>query len=176
MSSFVISPYCTEWPKFFLLVRDELLAVFISVPIIIEHIGSTAVPGLAAKPVVDVLLGADSLEVIEARINVLSKSGYSYVSKYERELPTRRYFVKSSDAAPRVHLHAVQLGSRLWQEHLFFRNALREDFMLRDRYQSLKLRLAKEYADDKQAYTASKHPFIQSVLAGLKQSDVGSEK
>lgn len=165
MSAFVVIPYCVEWPKQFDSVREALLAVFAPVPVVVEHIGSTSVPGLAAKPVIDVLLGAGSLADIEAKIEPLSELGYSYVSKYERKLPMRRYFVKAAPCTLRVHLHAVELGSRFWQEHLAFRDALRSDPALRDRYQALKLRLATECAHDKADYTAAKSPFIQSVLS-----------
>jgi GrpB-like predicted nucleotidyltransferase (UPF0157 family) len=165
MSTVVVSPYSAEWPNHFRVVREELLSVFAPIAVVVEHTGSTSVPGLAAKPVIDVLLGARSLEEIESKVKPLSGLGYSYVTKYEREFPMRRYFVKSSAASPRVHLHAVELGSRFWLEHLAFRDALRGDSALRFRYQSLKLHLAKEFGDDKSAYSAAKGPFIQSVLA-----------
>lgn len=170
----VLSPYSAEWPKFFRDVRDELLLAFAPVEVAIEHIGSTSVPGLAAKPVIDVLLGAETLTDVESRIEALSALGYAYVPKYERELPMRRYFVKSPAGALRIHLHAVVRGSRIWQEHLAFRDALRTDAGLRSEYQSLKLDLAERFADDKSAYTAAKGPFIQAVMATvLRRSGLG---
>ena len=170
MSSVIVSPYSTEWPNLFSAVRAELLPVFTPTVVAVEHIGSTSVPGLAAKPVIDVLLGADSLLDIESKISPLNELGYQYVSKYERELPMRRYFVKSSAASLRIHLHGVQLDSRLWQDHLTFRDALRTDAKLCARYQSLKLHLAQVFGDDKSAYTAAKDPFIQSLLTAAVQS------
>jgi len=167
MSCVVVFPYCTEWPKHFSKVHDELHSVFSPVTVNIEHIGSTSVPGLAAKPVIDVLLGAHSLADIESKIKALEERDYTYVSKYERELPMRRYFVKSPTGSLRVHLHAVVVGSRIWQEHLAFRS----DALLRSEYQSLKLRLAQQFAGDKSAYTTAKHPFIQSVLAAALKPD-----
>jgi GrpB-like predicted nucleotidyltransferase (UPF0157 family) len=165
MPTVVLTPYSPNWPTQFHAIREELLSVFAPTLVTIEHIGSTSVPGLAAKPVIDVLLGARSLEEIESKIKPLNEIGYSYVSKYEREIPMRRYFVKSSATMMRVHLHAVELGSRLWEEHLAFRDRLRADGNLRAQYQALKLRLAEEFAYDKSAYTAAKGPFIQAVLA-----------
>ena len=165
MPNVIVSPYSPEWSDRFRDVRDELLLAFAPLAIAIEHIGSTSVPGLAAKPVIDVLLGADSLTDVESRIEALSGLGYAYVPKYERELPMRRYFVKSSAGALRIHLHAVERGSRLWQEHLAFRDALRADAGLRSEYQSLKLDLAERFAGDKSAYTDAKGPFIRAVLA-----------
>ncbi len=167
MPSVVVSPYSAEWPECFLAIRDELNAVFSPMAVAIEHIGSTSVPGLAAKPVIDVLLGAPSLAEVESKIEPLGGLGYAYIQKYEEMLPTRRYFVKSAAGSLRIHLHAVERGSRIWQEHLAFRAALRSDPTLRARYQSLKLQLAQEFADDKAAYSAAKDPFIQSILADV---------
>lgn len=171
MSAVIISPYSTEWPVHFRAIRDELTSVFASINVAVEHIGSTAVPGLAAKPVIDVLLGANALTDIESKIDSLRTRGYEYVAKYERELPMRRYFVKAAAVLPRVHLHAVEKDSRFWQGHLAFRNALRGDAELCARYQTLKLRLANEFADDKAAYTNAKGPFIKSVMAGVSLHD-----
>jgi GrpB-like predicted nucleotidyltransferase (UPF0157 family) len=162
--AFVVSPYSAEWPDLFRYIRGELLGVFSPLVIAIEHIGSTSVPGLAAKPVIDVLLGAQSLGDIESRIGPLGELGYAYVSKYEREIPMRRYFVKPPGVSLRVHLHGVTIGSPIWCEHLAFRDALRGDADLRARYETLKLRLAEAFAHDKSAYTAAKGPFIRAVL------------
>lgn len=174
MPAIVLIPYSPDWPAQFHAIREELLTVFAPTAVTIEHIGSTSVPGLSAKPVIDVLLGARSLADIELKIKPLSEIGYSYVPKYEVEIPTRRYFVKASATSLRVHLHVVELGSRIWQEHLAFRDRLRADASLRSQYQALKLRLAEEFADDKSAYTAAKGPFIQSVLASVfERSNAG---
>ena len=163
--SFIVAPPSPEWPHLFLVLRDELHAAFASAPVDIEHIGSTAVPGLVAKPVIDILVGAASLAQIEARIPALRDTGYDYVSKYETELPMRRYFVKSPPDSLRVHVHAVVRGGDLWRNHLTFRDALRTDADLRERYRVLKLDLAQRYAHDKSAYTEAKDPFIRETLA-----------
>lgn len=165
MSDVIISSYSEEWPALFRQVRQELLTAFDPIVVSIEHVGSTSVHGLSAKPVIDVLLGANSLSDVESRIESLSRLGYTYVSKYEQELPMRRYFVKSPAGSLRIHLHAVELGSRFWQEHLAFRDLLRTDPQLRSSYQSLKLQLAREHSHDKSAYTAAKGPFIRAALA-----------
>jgi GrpB-like predicted nucleotidyltransferase (UPF0157 family) len=172
MPTVVISPYSADWPQHFHVVREELLSVFAPIGVAVEHTGSTSVPGLAAKPVIDVLLGADSLIAIESKIRSLRELGYEYVSKYERELPMRRYFVKAAAAVPRVHLHGVEIGSSFWREHVAFRDALRADAALCAQYQALKLQLANQFSDDKSAYTAAKGPFIQAVLAAVSDPDV----
>ena len=171
MSTVIVSPYSAEWPNCFRAIREELLVVFSPIAVAIEHIGSTSVPGLAAKPVIDVLLGAGSLADVESKIEALDARGYLYVKKYEDVLPMRRYFVKAPAASFRIHLHAVEIDSRIWQAHLAFRDALRSDPGLCARYQSLKLQLAHEFADDKAAYSAAKDPFVQSVIATVLARD-----
>ncbi|RQP21144.1 GrpB family protein [Piscinibacter terrae] len=169
MSAVVVAPYCAEWPLRFAEVKAELLPVFAPAAVAVEHIGSTAIPGLAAKPIIDVLLGTDSLATIENKINGLSQLGYEYIAKYEGEFPNRRYFVRAAAASlPRVNLHAVVLGSSFWQEHLAFRNALRSNASLVAQYEQLKLQLASRFAHDRPSYTAAKAPFIEAVLASAQ--------
>jgi GrpB-like predicted nucleotidyltransferase (UPF0157 family) len=171
MSTVTIVPYSSDWPLQFARARDELLAVFADSTVQVEHIGSTSIPGLAAKPVIDVLLGADSLTAIESKAEALEWAGYQYISKYEQELPMRRYFVKpEGHDSLRVHLHAVVLDSSFWQEHIAFRNALRADSLLLAEYHSLKIELAARFPNDKSSYAAAKAPFIRSALTLLQQA------
>jgi GrpB-like predicted nucleotidyltransferase (UPF0157 family) len=163
-----VLPYAASWAASFEAVRAQLLAAWPPAGVAVEHIGSTSVPGLVAKPVIDVLLGAASLSGIESRIPDLEALGYEYIAKYEREIPMRRYFVGTTPDSLRVHLHAVVVGSRIWNDHLAFRDALRADPALAARYAALKLRLAAEFAHDKAAYTAAKAPFILAVLAAAR--------
>lgn len=152
-----------HWPATAAALAAELLGVFAAGEATVEHIGSTAVPGLPAKPVLDLMLGADSLAVIEARIPALTALGYSYVDRYERELPERRYFTRQPPTAERIHLHGLVRGGALWQAHLRFRDALRADAALRARYAALKADLVARGLD-KAAYTEAKAPFIRAVL------------
>ena len=165
MASVVVADYSPDWPAQFERLRGALLDRFADVAIDVQHIGSTSVPGLAAKPVLDLLLGAPTLADIEAKRDALAAFGFEYVPKYERELPDRRYFVRAAgDSLLRAHLHGVIAGGTLWREHLRFRDALRTDDALRDRYQALKRDLAARHVHDKAAYTDAKAPFIRAVL------------
>lgn len=152
-----------HWPAAAAALATELLAIFDPGEVVVEPIGSTAVPGLVAKPVLDLMLGAGSLAAIEARIPALTALGYRYVARYERDIPERRYFTRQPPAAERIHLHGLVRGERLWREHLAFRDALRADADLRDRYAALKTDLVARGLD-KAAYTAAKAPFIRAVL------------
>jgi len=175
MASVVVVPFSSEWSKRFAEIRSELQSVFPAEDVRIEHIGSTSVQGLAAKPIIDVLLGVESLASIEGRIQALSRLGYEYIAKYESQLPMRRYFVRAQTGlAPGVHVHGVQLASQFWAEHILFRECLRASPELVRQYQELKVRLASQFSDDVIAYTAAKAPFISSVLASRqREQNVG---
>jgi len=172
--AFRVVPYSDAWPNEFAIVRSQLLAAFGNDSVRIEHIGSTSIPGLCAKPVIDVLVGAPSLESIEVAIPALAEAKYEYVTKYEVELPLRRYFVRQESPGLRVHVHAVTMGSRIWNEQLAFRDALRASIGTRDAYAKLKLELARIHANDKAAYTAAKAPFVHQIL-NASASELASE-
>jgi GrpB-like predicted nucleotidyltransferase (UPF0157 family) len=157
--------YDDTWPAQFGRVERELADALAGCSPRLEHVGSTSVPGLCAKPVLDVLLGVSGLEQVERRSHVLRSLGYRYRPEHEAQVPQRRYFVRDASALPRVHLHAVVTDGPLWLEHLAFRDALRRDAALAARYAGLKRELAVTYAGDKAGYTAAKAPFIRQVLA-----------
>lgn len=166
MSQLLLLEYQDTWPAQFQDVAAELLSVFASSGASVEHIGSTAVPGLCAKPVLDVLVGLKSLSEAEDRQCALASMGYSCRAEYEAQLPERRYFVRAEAQTLRVHLHCVVHEGRLWQQHITFRNLLRHYPELLSEYAALKRKLALVHAEDKTAYTEAKAPFIRRVMAG----------
>ncbi len=170
MSAVSLVDHQPAWAAEYALVANELAGALAALSPRVEHIGSTSVPGLCAKPVLDVLLGLPALGDLADGMARLAALGYRYRPEHEAQIPDRRYFVREASSRPgvghRVHLHAVQRGGRLWQEHLAFRDALRDDSALMARYAALKRGLAVAHADDKAAYTEAKAPFIRQVLAG----------
>jgi GrpB-like predicted nucleotidyltransferase (UPF0157 family) len=170
--------YDDAWPSQFLLVAEQVGRAVPSPGATVEHIGSTAVPGLCSKPVLDVLLGVALLADVEGSIPALAAAGFVYRPEHESRIPDRRYFVKPEGALPRVHLHAVVRGGTLWRQHLRFRDRLRHDTRLMLSYAALKRHLAVIHAGDKPAYTEAKAPFIQQVLAagpaGTDDTDHGA--
>ena len=171
MAQVHLSPYCRGWLQDFAQIRLQLSSALAPQVVVVEHIGSTAVPGLCAKPVIDVMLGAPTLAAFEAAVPALAAAGFDIVRKYEAVLPERRYFVRPATDAPRVHVHAVCTGSVFWRQQLAFRDALRTDERLRERYAALKQELALLHAYDKVRYTDAKAPFIQQVLASAEAAD-----
>lgn len=166
MSQLLLLEYQDTWPAQFQPVAAELLSVFASSGPSVEHIGSTAVPGLCAKPVLDVLVGLEMLSEAEDRQHALASLGYIYRAEYEVQLPDRRYFVRAEAQTPRVHLHCVVHEGRLWQQHITFRNLLRHSPEILSEYAALKRNLALVHAGNKSAYTEAKAPFIRRVIAG----------
>lgn len=144
--------------------RELLGRIFSDTDFSIEHVGSTAVPGLGAKPIIDIMLGASALPEVEARIGQLASRGYEYVPEREAQLPERRYFVKPRTRPRTFHLHCVVRGSDFWESHLEFRDFLREHPETAAAYLELKQELAARCRTDRVAYTEGKSAFINSIL------------
>ena len=158
-----IVAYNPEWPDCFERERATLATIFEGGHGAIEHIGSTSVPGLGAKPVIDIMVGAPKLADVEIRIAALESIGYEYVREFEAQLPARRYFRKSRLGTSQFHLHCVVIRSEFWISHLAFRDYLRAHSETAAEYYELKKDLANRVK--KAEYTEAKSPFIQSVLS-----------
>jgi GrpB-like predicted nucleotidyltransferase (UPF0157 family) len=158
-----IVPYDPSWPAEFEAEKQRLgpvLAPWLAGGI--HHVGSTSVPGLAAKPVIDILAEVRSLEESRDAIAPLQTLSYSW-APYETEL--MNWFCKPSLEHRTHHLHLVVPGSRAWREELAFRDALRREPETACAYEELKRRLADEYVHNRAAYTVAKTEFIEGVLA-----------
>jgi GrpB-like predicted nucleotidyltransferase (UPF0157 family) len=159
--------YDPSWAELFEQEREPLGAVFDGRVVAIEHIGSTSVPGLCAKPIIDVLVGLRELELSEEQISAMAALGYEYMG--EHGLPGRLFFRKH----PRTHhVHVVEYGGEHWQRQLTFRDALRNDAEERRRYEAFKRRLAAE-GHSRDAYTELKTPFIREVEARARAKNGG---
>jgi GrpB-like predicted nucleotidyltransferase (UPF0157 family) len=160
-----LSAYSPMWPAVFEMEKERLGAIFAEDSARIEHVGSTAVPGLGAKPIIDIVLGAPSLANIERRIAALVESGYRYVPEFEQSIPDRRYFVKRHGQPGYFHLHAVVHDSPFWRDQIAFRDLLRTDPGYVERYWRLKTALAARFRNDREAYANAKSNFIREALA-----------
>ncbi|XQY90038.1 GrpB family protein [Metabacillus sp. HB246100] len=138
---------------------STLLSEFI---LAIEHIGSTAVEGLSAKPIIDIMIGVSDLECVTEFIKPLKQVGYEFVN--HENFPERRFFRKGEWRAGTHHLHVYQYGGKHWRDQILFRDELRKNHTLRKEYQHLKLELAKKHSQNVVAYTKNKAPFIQGFL------------
>ncbi len=156
-------PYDDAWPARFFAERASLarvLAPWLAGPI--EHVGSTAVPGLAAKPIIDIMAGVASLDGSRPALTALAELGYVY---FPYRADVMHWLCKPSDAVRTHHLHLVPRASRRWRERLAFRDRLRASPALAAEYAQLKARLAVRHRFDREAYTDAKEPFVRRVLA-----------
>jgi GrpB-like predicted nucleotidyltransferase (UPF0157 family) len=163
----ILESYNPDWPRRFEAERGVLAAVFAGTEAVIEHVGSTAVPGLSAKPVIDVMVGVRALAEVELRTPALEAAGYEYVQKHEQQLPNRRYFHRPRQKPRTVHLHCVVKGSDFWIQHLAFRDYLRAHPDTASAYYNLKRELAARLP--RPEYTEAKSSFIQTVVASALQ-------
>jgi GrpB-like predicted nucleotidyltransferase (UPF0157 family) len=160
--SIEIIEYNAAWPAQFL-TEQAILQTVLSKWLVgdIEHIGSTAVPGLAAKPVIDIMAPVASLEGSRDAIAAAESAGYCYYPYKPNEM---HWFCKPSPLVRTHHLHMVPQDSKTRVERLAFRDALRRNPALMNEYAALKRRLAVEFANDRDAYTDAKAPFIQNAI------------
>jgi GrpB-like predicted nucleotidyltransferase (UPF0157 family) len=156
-------PYDPAWPVRFEEEKARLRDLF---PFIrdIQHIGSTAIPGLQAKPIIDLLAGVDSMDAMEALVPPLTGIGYLYLPEQNLILPERRWLMRQKDGHRTHHLHLVVHNGPEWQRLITFRDALLHDTELRHRYALLKTDLADRVGHDRDTYTRSKSDCIQAVL------------
>lgn len=168
--SVVIVPYDERWPALYDAARAELAAA-LGDAVAIEHVGSTAVPGLAGKPIVDIMVGVPSLGHDEPLIEAVVGLGYEYVAETIPPMPFRRFF-RRSDArlAPDFsragyHVHMVEQTHEFWPAHLAFRDHLREHPDDAAAYERLKRDLADRFRSERELYTDAKGDFIAAMLA-----------
>jgi GrpB-like predicted nucleotidyltransferase (UPF0157 family) len=155
--------YDPAWPSKFeeeRAVLESLLSRWLVAEI--EHVGSTAVPGLVAKPVIDIMAPVESLAASQTSIEAASDAGYIY---WPYKADVMHWFCKPSEAHRTHHLHIVPFESPLWFDRLRFRDALRGDSRLAEQYAELKMDLARRYRYDREAYTEAKGDFVAAVLA-----------
>ena len=156
--------YNPQWPALFEAERDRLMRLFPQMAVV-EHIGSTAVPGLSAKPVIDVMAGVASMEAAMLLATPLCQSGYTTSAEFNASLADRQWFMRWADGHRTHHLHLVVHEGAVWQARLKFRDALRGSVELAAQYSRLKQRLATEHAGDREAYTRAKTAFVRAALA-----------
>lgn len=159
-----VVPYDPHWPTRFARARRQiqsLIGVYITS---IEHIGSTAVPGLAAKPVIDILIGVRHLEDAPEFLPPLATLGYTYIPEHESTFPERRYLHRIVQRRHTHHLHIVEPASEFFRVHILFRNYLRTHPDAAAAYGALKAQLAEQYRCDREAYTEAKSDFIREIL------------
>lgn len=189
-----------KWKSLFEIEKKELLnaltqsvrhitikdcdSVLSSKKIKIEHIGSTSIPDICSKPVIDIMIGIEEEKQLDSNIDKIISLGYTYVQKYEIYMPFRRYFFKLKNPdiqLPKIigfndpdinkgnhedcfHIHMVKINSDFWINQLLFRNYLRENYKARKEYENVKKSLAKIEWNSINDYAEAKSDCISKIL------------
>jgi GrpB-like predicted nucleotidyltransferase (UPF0157 family) len=158
----VLVAYDPAWPRLFEEERAQLKPVLAPwLAGAIEHIGSTAVPGLTAKPVIDIMAAVRDLPSSAHAREAVAPLGYVY---FPYRPDVMHWFCKPSPARRTHHLHLVPVDSPLWSDRLLFRDYLRSSPGAAAEYAGLKVALADRYRHDREAYTDAKADFVGSIL------------
>lgn len=158
----VLVPYDSNWASDFTREAARLAVSLGDVPLELHHIGSTAVPGLVAKPVIDMLAVVPHVETLDERGALFESLGYEAMGEFG--IVGRRYFRKTDHTGRRTHhIHAFSAGSADISRHLDFRDYLRAHSDVGKAYAALKHQLAAECVDDMQCYSEGKTSFIRDV-------------
>lgn len=157
-----VVPHNRTWASSFDLERLLLHRTTSAAPEDIQHVGSTAIKGIVAKPILDIAIRNNDLDHVDEWIKPLEGAGYAYKG-YEPGKLRRRFFMKGPEDNRVVYLHVVE--DEEFERMTKFRDALNADSTLASTYSDLKIELAKQFPFDRDGYTAGKNNFISAVLA-----------
>lgn len=158
-----LAPYDPAWRRLFLAEAARLRAVLGGRVLAIEHVGSTSIPGMDAKPVLDLMAAVPSLAEADRLVPAVEALGYEL--RPDPEIPERRFFVRGRTARRTHHFSLAEPTSAYWRDTLLFRDWLRAHPEAAEEYRALKHALAARHAADRQAYTSGKTAFVHAVLA-----------
>lgn len=153
-------PYNPEWKRLFEEEKQQLQSVIGKNILDIQHIGSTSIPGIIAKPILDIGIAVHNFEQAALSIEPITRIGYTY--RGEKGISKRHFFIKGNPTTH--HLHMFEIESTNWKNHLIFRDYLRQNLEIVKQYAELKIQLLQKYKGDRDAYQEAKKPFIEQVL------------
>ena len=168
-SPVVVVDYDPQWPTLYEEEKRLILEVVGHKVLAVEHIGSTAVPGLGAKSIIDIMAGVEQAADADECVLLLQDIGYDAVTP-QPETPDWYYCLGKSPHSVGYHLHLVRFGSDHWEKHLLFRDYLRTHPDVAQQYYEIKKKLAAKHRSDRPAYTEAKTSFIETVIAPARKS------
>jgi GrpB-like predicted nucleotidyltransferase (UPF0157 family) len=158
-----IVKYRPKWAEMFEDEERVLQTALGDVSASVEHVGSTAVEGLAAKPIVDIMVGLEDFSLADGLVPKIEALGYEYVRKFEEVMPLRRFFTKERDGVRTHQIHMVAVGCEFWERLLLFRDFLRRNPEAAAKYASLKKKLAGREWGDVDEYADAKTEFVRGI-------------
>lgn len=163
-----LAAHHSEWHELFQNEKERLVEGMKNYDVTIEHIGSTAIPFVPAKPIVDIILGIDQAIELSAMRPVLKNLGY--VDQGPQGVPHRILWVFGIEEDRKFHLYLTHKGSRTWNDCIAFRTALRSAASIREEYAKFKNKFAMKYPEDRELYMRKKHEFIERVTRQYQSS------
>lgn len=163
--------YDPRWPLWFAEIRARLTPYLTEIPHVVEHVGSTAVPGLAAKPIIDVDVVVPSAELVPTVIAQLEAAGYHHEG--DLGITGREGFALPADAVHYHHLYVVVEGNKAHQDHVLLRDHLRANADDRERYAARKRELAHLLRTDRTSYVSGKGALVEELIARARGSAAG---
>ena len=157
-----VVPYTSLWASLFQEESKRLTQALGSLALDIQHIGSTSIPGLASKPILDIGIAVAKEDDVSACVPLLESLAYNY--RGDRGASEGHFFDQGTEQQLTHYLHMLLISNPAWQNYLRFRDYLIAHPATRDRYMQLKQQLAIQYPTDRAAYTAGKAQFIQQIL------------
>ncbi|WP_350280073.1 GrpB family protein [Kribbella sp. HUAS MG21] len=155
--------YDPDWRVWFAEIHARLTPYLAGLPHVVEHVGSTAVPGLAAKPIIDVDVVVPSADLVPAAIERLAAAGYRHQG--DQGIAGREAFAQPADAVHYHHLYVVVEGNKAHQDHVVLRDHLRRSAADRERYAIRKRELAHLLSTDRTAYVEGKGALVEELIA-----------
>jgi GrpB-like predicted nucleotidyltransferase (UPF0157 family) len=175
--SIVVSDYDPNWPALFEQESTGIKRALGSFALAIEHVGSTAVPGLPSKPIIDLLVGVPSLEEAKQRcIAPMEARGYIYIPEYASWIPGELFFRKGPPGPWTHHVHLMEPSHARWEALLVFRDYLRAHPEAASAYANIKRALAASSKDDIAAYRTGKGIFVDETTAKARVWRAGGQR
>lgn len=161
-SSVAVFPYDEQWPIEFEKEKRILSEILKDFNVEIEHVGSTSIPGLSAKPIIDIAIGVKDEETLFKIEPVMADAGYDILNDYETK---GEILARKGPPECRTHyIHMQLIGSEYWDEFMYFKRYLLEHPKEIKKYESLKKKLSQKYAEERKKYTEGKNEYISSIL------------
>jgi GrpB-like predicted nucleotidyltransferase (UPF0157 family) len=169
-----LAPYEDSWARVYEAEKARLQAAVGEHVLDIQHVGSTAIPGTVAKPILDIAVAVRSFEEAYVCVAPIEALGYEY--KGENGIPRRHYFVRRDPETGQtlIHLHMNELDGPDWENQVFFRDYMLAHPEAAEEYTALKQRLAAQFPRDREAYTEGKAPFIERILCLAREEVPGT--
>ena len=174
----LLEPYNPKWIPLFQLQKERIVRALAEFSPVIEHIGSTALPGIMAKPIIDILVGVSEEELPHV-VKPMKAEGFVYVSKFEKDMPYRKFFVDANVAEEEIgpddyrkfgvdihstaNIHVIPSDSVHFLRHIAFRDYLRAHEDIKMQYNRLKQDIVKQDMEDHNHYNSYKNEFVKSV-------------